>query len=60
MPAASAPQYRESVPVYIFKKITRAKGIFQPESPFGEITLDHYCIIVICYASPHTDYIKRG
>ena len=43
--ASSTPVYRESEsPIYIFRKIQGAKGIFKPGDQVGEISLRHFCL----------------
>ena len=41
--ASSTPEYRESHPVYTFKKICGAKTMFRPGDQVGEIALRHFC-----------------
>ena len=43
--ASSTPEYRESRPVYTFKEIQGAKGIFKPGDKVGEISLRHFCFL---------------
>ena len=43
--ASSTPEYRESRPVYTFKEIQGAKGIFKPGDQVGEISLRHFCFL---------------
>ena len=43
--ASSTPEYRESRPVYTFKEIQGAKGIFKPGDQVGEISLRHFCFM---------------
>ena len=43
--ASSTPEYRESHPVYTFKEIQGAKGIFKPGDQVGEISLRHFCFV---------------
>ena len=43
--ASSTPEYRESRPVYTFKEIQGAKGIFKPGDQVGEISLRHFCLL---------------
>ena len=43
--ASSTPEYRESRPVYTFKEIQGAKGIFKPGEQVGEISLSHFCFL---------------
>ena len=45
--ASSTPEFRGSRPVYVFKEIEGAKGIFKPGYQVGEIALRHFCIIKI-------------
>ena len=46
--ASSTPAYRESdPPVYVFRKIQGAKGIFKPGDQVGEISLRHFCLLKI-------------
>ena len=40
--ASSTPEYRGSRPVYTFKEIHGAKGIFRPGDQVGEISLRHF------------------
>ena len=57
MSAESIPLLTESGPVYVFKRITRAKGVFKPDCPYGVITLGHYCFCCVCFyypSQPHT------
>ena len=44
--ATPTPEYRQSVPVYIFKEI-KSKGVFIPGSQLGEIKLKHFCFKII-------------
>ena len=41
----STPEFRESGPVYVFKEIKEAKGVFKPEYQVGEIALRHFCLL---------------
>ena len=43
--ASSTPEYRESHPVYTFKKICGTKTAFRPGDQVGEIALRHFCLI---------------
>ena len=45
--ASSTPEYRGSNPIYKFKEIKEAKGMFRPgqKQPLGEIQLKHFSII---------------
>ena len=43
--ASFTPEYRESRPVYIFKKILRTKTVFKPGDQVGEIALRHFCLV---------------
>ena len=43
--ASSTPEYRESRPVYTFKEIQGAKGLFKPGDQVGEISLRHFCFV---------------
>ena len=43
--ASATPEFRESGPVYVFKEIEGAKGVFKPGYQVGEITLRHFCSI---------------
>ena len=43
--ASSTPEYSESCPVYNFKEIQTAKGIFKPGVQVGEIALRHFCLV---------------
>ena len=43
--ASSTPEYRESRPVYTFKEIQGAKGIFKPGDQVGVISLRHFCFM---------------
>ena len=43
--ASSTPEYRESRPVYTFKEIQGAKGIFKPGDQVGEISHRHFCFL---------------
>ena len=43
--ASSTPEYRESHPVYTFKKISGVKTVFRPGDQVGEIALKHFCLI---------------
>ena len=45
--ASSTPEYRGSRPVYTFKEIHGAKGIFRPGDQVGEISLRHFCFAKI-------------
>ena len=42
--ASATPEFRESGPVYVFKEIKGAKGVFKPGYQLGEITLRHFCL----------------
>lgn len=43
--ASSTPEYRGSRPVYTFKEIPGAMGIFKPGDQVGEISLRHFCFV---------------
>ena len=45
--ASSTPEYKGSVPIYKFKEMKEAKGMFRPgqKQPLGEIQLNHFSII---------------
>ena len=43
--ASSAPEYRDSHPVYTFKDIVGSKGIFKPGDQVGEVSLRHFCLV---------------
>ena len=43
--ASSTPEYKESRPVYTFKEIQGAKGIFKPGDHVGEISLRKFCFL---------------
>ena len=45
--ASSTPEYRGSIPIYKFKEMKEAKGMFRPgqKQPIGEIQLKHFSII---------------
>ena len=43
--ASTTPEYRKSHPVYIFKEIKVAKGVFKPGCQVGEIKLRHFCYL---------------
>ena len=43
--ASATPEFRESGPVYVFKEIEGAKGVFKPGYQVGETTLRHFCLI---------------
>ena len=43
--ASATPEFRESGPVYIFKEIKEAKGVFKSEYQVGEIALRHFCLL---------------
>ena len=46
--ASSTPVYGESgPPVYVFRRIQGAKGIFKPGDQVGEISLRHFCLLKI-------------
>jgi hypothetical protein len=45
--ASSTPEYRESRPVYTFKEIHGAKGMFKAGDQVGEISLRHFCFTKI-------------
>ena len=45
--ASSTPEYRGSRPVYTFKEIHGAKGVFRPGDQVGKIQLRHFCLIKI-------------
>ena len=45
--ASPKPQYRESVPVYIFEELKYRQGSFRPNSQVGEIRLQHFCLTKI-------------
>ena len=46
--ASSTPQFKQSRPVYVFKEIKHAKGIFKPNCPVGQIESSHFCFTCIC------------
>ena len=41
------PQVRESGPVYVFKEIKQAKGLFKPNCQVSQIVLSHFCLSMI-------------
>ena len=43
--ASTTPEFRESGPVYVFKEIEGAMGMFNPGYLCGNITLRHFCLI---------------
>ena len=43
--ARFTPKYRESRPVFVFKEIKGAKGVFKTANHVGEIKLSHFCLI---------------
>ena len=43
--ASSTPEFREIGPMYVFKEIKGAKGVFKPQCQVGEIKLSHFCLI---------------
>ena len=43
--ASSTPEKWKDGPVYTFKEIEEAKGIFEPDDHVGEIMLRHFCIV---------------
>ena len=43
--ASSTPEYKDSRPLYIFKRIRNAKVVFKPGDQVGEIALMHFCAI---------------
>ena len=43
--ASSAPEYRDSHPVYTFKEICGSKGIFKPGDQVGEVSLQHFSFV---------------
>ena len=46
--ASSTPECLDgSSPVYIFKEIKSAKGVFRPGDQQGEIALRHFCIVKV-------------
>ena len=45
--ASATPELRESGPVYVFKEIKAAKGVFKPGYLIGEITLRHFCLVKV-------------
>ena len=46
--ASSTPVYRESgPPIYVFRMIQGAKGIFKPGNQVGKISLRHFCLLKI-------------
>ena len=45
--ASATPEFRESGPVYVFKEIKEAKGVFQPGYQVGEIALRHFCLVKV-------------
>ena len=60
MSAASTPQNTKHGPSYRFKRIIKAKGVFEPGSQYGKITLDHYCLICIVKVTPECDIIPQA
>jgi hypothetical protein len=55
--ARTVPKYRDGNPVYTFRKIRTAKGLFRPGEPTGEIELIHFCILGIGIFRPIVDYL---
>lgn len=53
--ASSTPEYRESLPVYTFKKISGAKDIFRPGDQVGQIALRHFCLITAGQLKPNEE-----
>ena len=45
--ASATPELRETGPVYVFKEIKEAKGVFKPEYQIGEIALRHFCLLKV-------------
>ena len=45
--ANSTPEYKESSPVYTFKEIRGAKGVFKPLDQIGVVSLRHFCFEMI-------------
>lgn len=43
--ASSTPEYRESRPVYIFKKIRHVEGIFKRGDQVGEVSVRGFCLV---------------
>ena len=43
--ASSTPEYRWAQPVYVFKEIPGARGVFKPGEQVGEISLQHFCLV---------------
>jgi hypothetical protein len=58
--ASATPQYRFSEPVYVFKEIEGAKGIFKPSSQFGEIETDHFSFIITAWLKRRRRRLQRG
>ena len=44
--ASSTPEYRNSHPVYTFKEMLGSKGTFKPGDQVGEVSLQHFCLII--------------
>ena len=44
--ASSTPEYRDSHPVYTFKEMVGSKGTFQPGDQVGEVSLQHFCLVI--------------
>ena len=51
--ASTTPQFQQSRPVYIFKEIKQAKGIFKPNCQVGKIVVSHFCFVKICRKRRH-------
>ena len=63
--ASATPEFRESGPVYVFKEIKQAKGVFKPGYLIGEITLRHFCLVKVgkrkrTSKSPESSKIKKS
>ena len=63
--ASTTPEFRESGPVYIFKEIKQAKGVFKPGYLIGEITLRYFCLVKVGKRkrpskSPESSEIKKS
>jgi hypothetical protein len=47
--ADATPRYGHPKPVYAFKEIKGAKGIFKPSTRIGTIVMDHFSFVIIAW-----------
>ena len=59
--ASSTPEYRGSIPIYNFKEMKEAKGMFRPgqKQPLGEIQLKHFTLFGVGKKSKKSLYSAR-